>query len=430
MKSGLRAEKARTANAAFLWDESFLWGLMSYKSLRARALPFDLIRCEDIRAGRLRDYAMLFVPGGWASNKLKALGTEGASEILKFVNAGGNYLGFCGGAGLATLDGLGLLKIKRMTTKKRVPSFSGRIRLDLKKHPVWNGTAHDIFHVWWPSQFLIGDGAIKVLASYREAMPDSFSSDLNVGDVATGGGWCHLEEVYGINLDPARLYGEPAVVEGKYGKGNVLLSLVHFDTPRDNNGAIVLRALWDYLAGAQAEEAEPTDRQEAGISAADTLSKETARILDELEAKAGELIALGERNFLWFWRNPMLLQWRRGVRGLEYCTLFIMMKESADIVKRRHIALIRGGFNRGEFEKAVDRFAQALIPFIDGASKLLVAERLAMQNGNTITYERCDDATIALLRERLFSSSKSYGGAFKKLIDEMDHILLMLLREQ
>ena len=80
---------------------------------------------------------MLFVPGGWASNKLKALGDKGTAEIKKFVRNGGNYLGFCGGAGLATLDGMGLLDIKRMPTKQRVPSFNGRIHLNVNEHPVW-----------------------------------------------------------------------------------------------------------------------------------------------------------------------------------------------------------------------------------------------------------------------------------------------------
>ena len=85
---------------ALLWDESFLWGLMAYKALKNASLPFELIRAEDIRNGCLDKYAVLFVPGGWASNKLKALGDRGIGAIRNFVREGGNYLGFCGGAGL------------------------------------------------------------------------------------------------------------------------------------------------------------------------------------------------------------------------------------------------------------------------------------------------------------------------------------------
>jgi len=37
---------------------------------------------------------MIFVPGGWASNKRKALGEEGMQKIRSFVDDGGSYLGF------------------------------------------------------------------------------------------------------------------------------------------------------------------------------------------------------------------------------------------------------------------------------------------------------------------------------------------------
>jgi len=208
---------------AFLWDESFLWGMMSFNALRTAGLPFDLIRSEDIRKGILRSYAMLFVPGGWASNKIKSLGGEGVREIREFVDKGGNYLGFCGGAGLATLDGIGLLNIRRIPTQARVPSFSGGIRLRLSGHPLWAGMVPSIpsvFHVWWPSQFSTSDQQINVLAAYNDALPDSFSSDLNVGDVRRIlGDWVSLERSYGINLDPSRLSDQPAVMEGQCGRG-------------------------------------------------------------------------------------------------------------------------------------------------------------------------------------------------------------------
>ena len=186
---------------AFLWDESFLWGLMAYKALKANGLPFELIRAEDIKKGCLKNYAMLFVPGGWASNKLKPLGDKGINEIKKFVRNGGNYLGFCGGAGVATLNGMGLLNVKRKPTKERVPSFSGRIRLKINKHhiftvspssagkPTHRFTHLPVFNAWWPSQFLIEDSSLEILATYGDALPDSFSSDLNVGDVETNNNW-------------------------------------------------------------------------------------------------------------------------------------------------------------------------------------------------------------------------------------------------
>lgn len=398
--------KRGTKKAAFLWDESFLWGIMAYKALKGLDLPFDLIRAEDIKRGELDKYEMLFVPGGWASNKGKALEEAGRRAIQNFVDDGGNYLGFCGGAGLATKaeGGIGLLNVKRRPTKERVPSFSGKIELNINEHPIWLNQDSNIFHAWWPSQFDIEDKEIKVLASYGKALPDSFSSDLNVGDTDANNGWKEHEEIYRINLDPARLIGEPAIIESGYGKGKVVLSLVHFDTPDDMNGAAVLKNLWTYLGGSQAN-AEARKRGSA---------ESNSKLTTELERAVNELITFGERNFLWFWRNPMLLQWRRGVRGLEYNTLYIMIQEIA---------------KENSADNDIKRIREMLMPFIEKAKKLLLLERQAMQKGH-ITYEKCDDDRIKEIRLALFSDSKSHGGMFKELIDEIDAVLFSLINRE
>lgn len=419
------------ANTAFLWDESFLWGLMSYNALKACNISFELIRSDDIKKGKLKNYRMLFVPGGWASNKMKTLGEEGISEIKRFVYSGGNYLGFCGGAGLATLDGIGLLNIKRRPTKQRVPSFSGRIYLNINEHPIWQSITpnrnplsttdtkhgHDspIFHVWWPSQFLVDDKDIKILAAYGDALPDSFSSDLNVGDVEMNSSWSDIEKIYGINLDPKRLKNEPAVIEGTYGKGRVILSLIHFDTPNDENGAIVLRNLWEYLAG----QCGSSTVQQCNIKNLQP-SAFSLQAINEIESLVADLINFGIRNFLWFWRNPMLLQWRRGVRGLEYCTLYIMIREIAEIIKKQQLAV-------SNLQPDLNKIKELLLPFAEKAKQLLFLERYAMQNGH-ITYEKCDDPKTQEMRAELFESSKSHGGLFKILIDAIDALFYKLIR--
>jgi hypothetical protein len=402
------------SSVAFLWDESFLWGVMAYKALEAAGLSFDLVRSEDIRKGRLREYAMLFVPGGWASNKLTALRPDGVNEIKRFVHDGGAYLGFCGGAGLATLDGIGLVPVKRKPTKERVPSFNGRIQLDLLAHPLWDGITEPIFHAWWPSQFVIERGSVSVLASYDEAMPDSFSSDVNVGTAETSGKWTELERIYQINLDPRRLLHDPAVIEGTFGTGKVILSLIHFDTPDDKNGAAVLRNLWNYLC-------DTSPMQKTGCAVLDAKSRVTRSTdaLVESEAAVTGLIDLGLTNSLWSRRGPFLLQWKRGVRGLEYCTLFIMIRELAEMLKKQ-------GAGEQEIEKKLEHIRGLLLPFIDKAKRLLLLERSAMQQGH-ITYETCDDPEVQALREELFSRSKSHGGPFKTLIDAIDGLLFRIL---
>ncbi len=69
------------------------------------------------------------------------------------------------------------------------------------------------------------------------------------------------------------------------------------------------------------------------------------------------------------------------------------------------------------------------MPFAEKAKRLLLLERYAMQNG-PITYEKCDDPLIQSIREELFSRSKSHGGLFKQLIDEMDTVLFRMLTEK
>lgn len=403
---------------ALLWDESFLWGLMAYKALKAARLPFELLRSEDIKKGALLSYKLLFVPGGWASNKVKTLGAEGTAKIREFVDGGGNYVGFCGGAGLATAEGIGLLDIRRKPTKERVPSFSGRIRLNLSEHPLWKGITEPVFHAWWPSQFLPEGANLHVLADYGHALPDSFSSDLNVGDTAQYSRWPDKEKEYGINLDPDRLLNDPAVVEGTYGRGKALLSLIHFDTPEDDNGRVVLKNIWSYLAGGEkTDECAVTRGCGDGGRTGEKVTGFTQ--LDKLEAAAEGLISFGRRNFLWFWRNPMLLQWRRGVRGLEYCTVPVMLKEIAGIVKS-------GCADESCFAASISRIKDLLMPFVEKSKLLLTLERHAMLNG-PITYESCDNTEIRGLRSELFGNAKSHGGLFKELIDEVDALLFTLL---
>ena len=124
----------------------------------------------------------------------------------------------------------------------------------------------------------------------------------------------------------------------------------------------------------------------------------------------------------------MLLQWRRGVRGLEYCTLYIMIREISEIIR-----LIQPEIMRDRYKDFLIRLAEDLNSarglfdtFVNDAEHLLMMERLAMQTGH-ITYEKCDDAGIRKIRTKLFSDSKSHGGLFKGLIDEIDKVLFELI---
>jgi hypothetical protein len=413
-------------NVAVLWDESFLWGVMAHRALRDAGLAFDLVRSDQVRRGGLRGYRMLLVPGGWATHKMTSLGDAGADAVRRFVAGGGWYLGFCGGAGLATLDGIGLLGVKRQSGTVRVPSFSGRIRLTLADDPLWRGVGDPIFHAWWPSQLVVVDPGVRVLASYAEASPDAFSSDLNVGDVSRNVGWESLESLYDMRLDPDRLRGDPAVLEGSFGAGRVILSLVHLDTVGDPNGGAVLANVWEAISGDHERTDDPAMRLDIrGRARPETgegqVAKERAlRALAPVERAVDELIAVGVRNFLWYWRTPLLLAWRRGVRGLECCTLHVLVREIAARL-RAQVAL------SPSLASAISALPTSLQPFLEEAGRLLVLERHAMTKGH-VTYNHCADEEIRGIRERLFSARKSHGGRFKEVLHALDAVLYELLR--
>ena len=423
--------KGSEKSCALLWDESFLWGIMAWRALQEAGLPFDILPAEEVRQGVLAHYRMLFVPGGWASNKLAALGKQGCEEIRLFVKAGGSYLGICGGAGLATRDGIALLPVGRKPSSERVASFNGPIRVSPAAHPLWQDVEEPIFQAWWPSQLAAGHPEVRVLAAYEEAQPGAFSADIPV-ESGQNQGWPALEAGYGILLDPGRLRGEPAVLEGRCGRGKVILSMLHFDTPGDRAGRVVLQNLWQYLAADSAADPAaggqgPSDPP--GVSVSPDIWASLAEILSGVD----DLIAAGEGLSLWRWRNPFLLQWRRGVRGLEYSTLSVMTREIRNRLTTGRpdpggeTAALPECADSDRLRRELREIQRQIFPFVAKAKRLLECEGCYMHT-RPLSPLHCDDGEIQDLREELFDSAMSHGGAFKRLIDAVDRLWLRLTR--
>ncbi len=413
---------------ALLWDESLAWGLMARESLKKEGLPFDLLDSAEIRGGALSRYRMLFVPGGWASNKLRALEDRGCREIRRFVEEGGSYLGICGGAGMATEEGIGLLPVRRKPSAERVASFSGPIRLSLKSHRFWRGIEEPRFHAWWPSQFQASPPGSSVLATYEEALPGAFSSDIPVADGRIIG-WSGLEARYGILLDPARLQGEPAVMEGRLGLGHVVLSYIHFDTPGDPNGAVVLRNLWNDLAPGWSSDS-PSVRV-SSHRRPPSFPPELVDSVGKIMAAVTNLIEWGTKQSLWDWRNPWVLQWRRGVRGLEYGTLAVMIGEIAKRLNPRRtegVSAVSGSMDVSRWLKDLETIRSQLMAFLNMSEELLAKERIVMQTSPLSPLE-CADPEISRLRRELFGTAMSHGGRFKQLIDVVARLLFDLMRD-
>ncbi|HWR04816.1 MAG TPA: BPL-N domain-containing protein, partial [Humidesulfovibrio sp.] len=181
-----------------LWDDSHLWGLLVLRALRALGVPHGILRAHDIAEGALSGKCgacgpagghsaisgagesppsllptLLIVPGGWARGRALRLGEAGLAAIRAFVDGGGNYLGFCGGAGLALTspsgpragESLNLCPWGRMGFAGRLQHFlSGDVRLDLNASAAFSrdastaasaggglippGAAHTLAQVW------------------------------------------------------------------------------------------------------------------------------------------------------------------------------------------------------------------------------------------------------------------------------------------
>lgn len=422
------------SKVALFWDESFLWGLIAYDTFRELGIDFGLLASKEIRQDMLDGYDILFVPGGWASDKIVALGERGRQKIRSFVDAGGSYLGICGGAGLALSHetGLALAQVSRVPTRIRLPSFSGGISLDhaVADHPIWRGIPEGAeCHAWWPGQFALeGADDVTVLGSYGAPAPDSSVTDL---PVLPDMDWEAWERDYGINLNPERIIGEPAVIETRFGQGKVLLSYLHFETPGDETGHRILLNILQYLAGGKTvTKPVPEAGAKTGITraardgdkAGSSHWKEAMTIADSLRDSADELISFGTRNFLWYQRNDWILQWRRGVRGVEYSTLAAMLRRlSASLAAIDDVD-----------EDGIDdlrRLRDVSRTFFEDAPKLLLLERDAMGEG-PISPLKSGDERILSLRRKLFSESRRCGGLYKEIIELADWILLPLLRKE
>ncbi len=410
-----------------LWDESHFWALMLWRALRHGQVPFRLVRAREVSDGLLGQAppAALLVPGGWARFKSAALGLRGRQAIAEYLEKGGAYLGFCGGAGLALPehDGLALCPLCRKPMAQRLPNFSGSVTAVLHPHPMVPGELVSPMHlpVWWPSQFAIPpDADINVLASYAGPGPGFWVSDLAWEDIRRDPKpW---QQLYGINLDPDQLAGEPCVISGTYGRGRYILSYAHLESPAATTANSWLGHMLSLLLG----QPLTTPGACAGpLTVPDWDLLNTPVRWDEprlagMEADLDELISLGMRQFLLFWRRPWLLGWRRGVPGFVLTTLFAQIKTARSLVPNREALRY--------WERHADTGAGEMAEFRKLMGAYLLAERLTTHNGPPSSPEACSNLEQQALRNDLVGKFPGYGGLFGRLVRTLDEVLWLLCR--
>lgn len=425
-------QPGQSRNQAYvLWDESYYWALMLWRALRLGRVPFRLVRARDIAAGLLGDCppAVLLVPGGWARFKSGALGHQGRQAIAAYLEGGGTYLGFCGGAGLALPEhgGLALCPLCRKPMSQRLPNFSGFVAATMHPHPLVPASIPSPAHVpvWWPSQFAVPLAAqVEVLASYAGPGPDFWVSDLAWEDFGRQDPepW---QQLYGINLDPGLLTGEPCVVSGTYGKGRYILSYAHLESPASPTANFWLGHMLSLLLEQPSTCADPLivpdwDLQNEPVHWDEPRLCQMATYLDEI-------IALGMRNFLLFWRRPWLLGWRRGVPGFALTTLFAQLRVARSLEPSAEALTYWAGCAVG--------VTQEMARFRKNMNAYLVAWRPSMHSTPSSPAAPplrrsavCKSELLQAQRNVLVGEFPGYGGLFGRIAGTLDELLWLLCK--
>ncbi|HEB74675.1 MAG TPA: hypothetical protein ENJ03_05595 [Candidatus Desulfofervidus auxilii] len=409
-------------HVALLWNGSYLFGLMTFWQLKKLGIPCSVITAEEIKQGILEKHHLLLVPGGWSGPKSEALGEKGKKEIRKFVRQGGNYLGICGGAGLALsdTDGLGLLPIKRKKDRG-IANFYGKIVLkQTTSHPLWEGIPNEApFNVWWPALFEVQDKkAITILGTYSDISPEFFVADLNILDLKKYSKIQKWEEQYQVNIDPGILKNQPALLEGKYDQGKVVLTYPHLDTPDNPWEALALFNLYHSFFN------KPFAIPTQPLKSYEEIPKYVLKLIKKLKMAMEEFFQFGQRNFLWYWYKPWMLRWRKGIRGFHYLTLYLLIKEINRYTHKKPVFV-----SPDLIIPHLETLVKIVLPFLEKAKSLLLKERYLL-NTKPLSLISTDNKELNILRQELFGETPAYGGKFKQILCYADKILVPFLKAE
>ena len=168
----------------------------------------DFLNAADVQTGKLAGYDVLVMPGGSGYDRYPQLGEEGFEKIRRYIREGGCYYGICAGIALALNDPK-RLRLIPYTREKTPPrgGFSAAVKLNKRAEELLGvpaGTRYFRYH----------DGP---LPANGEPVPDSEYEVLATFD----------SEVMQKGHAISPMYGMPAIIYGRYGKGKVLVSVMH-----------------------------------------------------------------------------------------------------------------------------------------------------------------------------------------------------------
>ena len=180
----------------------------------------DFISSGDIQNGVLKDYDVVFFPGGSASAQRKALGDEGWKRLWSFLEDGGGYVGTCAGAYLALYSdsrlegrlinaelqegewerGEAILEIELTEEGREIlGDYEGRLNIAYQNGPIFHPANYSELEPY------------RVLAFFRSEIAEN-------------------DAPKGVQIN------SPAIAVGEYGKGRVVILSPHPElTPKLNS---------------------------------------------------------------------------------------------------------------------------------------------------------------------------------------------------
>ena len=168
-------------------------------------ISMDIVYGEDIRNGCLKNFDVLFVPGGSGKKESYSLGEDGRDAVCRFVQNGGIYLGVCAGCYLASSTRPQYLSLLPISTADKEHWQRGKATLTVE----FTKLGMEIFGLkQTKADILYHNGPVfqKIGYQQRGILPLGYFDD----------------EIVAENGSPELMIGAPAMVLGRYGNGLVL----------------------------------------------------------------------------------------------------------------------------------------------------------------------------------------------------------------
>jgi hypothetical protein len=157
-------------------------------------LPSTTVSPADVVAGELENVDVLVVPNMYVPTINQVLGKAGKRALVDWVNEGGRYIGYRGGAELATRYGISTAQLQQPNTV--IPGSLIRVRLD-QASPLADGVGDFAWVMYDADRILQAVGGTAPVAYPAFGSPDFAVSGLPTGADRLGGTAAVVDEPMG-----------------------------------------------------------------------------------------------------------------------------------------------------------------------------------------------------------------------------------------